>query len=129
MADALRDERGRLLPGSTANPHGRPPRAVETAMLDDIFKWFGTPEHRAALFTGWQRMIDRGNPKGIELALAYLAGKPRTDINLGGVGGGLAITVEYIDAGGTAPASLPAAVDMVAEAIAEAEAEAEDSEQ
>lgn len=111
MAD--RNPDGTFAVGHANQGAGRPPRAVEAAMLDDIAKHF-TGANRAALFAGWQRQIDRGNPKAIELALSYLAGKPRTDINLGGIGGGLNIVVEYIDA---------AAAETVAEA------EDEDSEQ
>ena len=101
MAD--RDAGGRFVAGHVGMG-GRPPRATEAAMLEDIFAWFGTPEHRQELFEAWQRECKRGNAKAIELALAYVAGKPRTDVNLMGAGGGMDITVRYVDAGEVQPA-------------------------
>lgn len=99
----VRDANGRWVKGGPSpNPAGRAPRAKEAAMLEDIFAWFGTPEHRSELFEAWQRECKRGNAKAIELALAYVAGKPRTDVMLGSMGGGLDITVRYVDAGDTA---------------------------
>jgi hypothetical protein len=97
MAVALRDERGRLLPGQTANPYGRPPLAIESDTLAKIHEHF-QGANREKLFASWQRLIDRGNVKAIELAFAYLAGRPKQELDIG-AGVGLEITVRYVDVG------------------------------
>jgi hypothetical protein len=121
MAVAGRAENGRFLPGVVSNPTGRPPRAAEAGMLDAISAHF-QGENRAKLFAAWQRLIDRGNVKAIELAFAYLAGRPKQELDIG-AGVGLEITVRYVDVGQLpgAAAELLEAGDVVDGMVAEAE--------
>jgi hypothetical protein len=100
---------------------GRPPRAAEAGMLDAISAHFQGP-NRDKLFASWQRLIDRGNVKAIELAFAYLAGRPKQELDIG-AGVGLEITVRYVDVGQLpgAAAELLEAGDVVEGMVAEAE--------
>lgn len=78
--EKTRDEKGRLLPGNTANPNGRPKRKTLTELLHD--KLDNTPE-------GWNDLVDviislakRKDKEIIKEIWKYTDGMPqqRTDL-------------------------------------------------
>lgn len=85
-----RDEHGRLLPGNTANPHGRPPGTLSLVSLlkkhlEEIPD--GEKRSRAEIFiqkTLTQAM--KGDPANAKLVWQYIEGLPqqRVDVTTGG---------------------------------------------
>lgn len=75
QASPARDERGRILPGHTGNPNGRPPKGysiTETlkAMMDE------KPEIKQALGTKLVEMALKGDLAAIKLLMSYIDGNP-----------------------------------------------------
>ena len=75
MTTVLRDELGRLLPGSTANPKGRPKKKTEDRVFDMLSEMMDDVRLKnvlEALIEG----AEKGEYRKLELLMAYLAGKP-----------------------------------------------------
>lgn len=77
-AEAARDEKGRLLPGHTANPGGRPKEAKEVVnalrLQGDVFV--------AKIL----ELCEQGNVEALKLGMAYAYGKPTQTIKHGADG-------------------------------------------
>lgn len=70
-----RDELGRILPGSTGNPNGRPKKKTE----ERVFDMLSAKMDDERLSNVLDALIDgaeRGEFRKLELLMAYLAGKP-----------------------------------------------------
>ncbi len=78
MTTALRDERGRLLPGTPSISPGRATKEKETAILETI-RQEATPERVRTLLGKLydQAVQGKGNVKAAQLWLAYTAGQPK----------------------------------------------------
>lgn len=83
-----RDERGRLLPGNTANPNGRPPGSFSlTAMLKELLQ--EVPEGQKLTYAQafikkmLHKAINEGDEQTQKLIMNYIEGLPRQPIDLG----------------------------------------------
>ena len=70
-----RDDKGRLLPGNTANPNGRPPG---TSIKDRVRKYLEENPQDMASF------VQHFATKNRELAWQMLEGRPQQDVTSGG---------------------------------------------
>ena len=89
----LRDEFGRLLPGHTANPNGRPPGSVSLlgilkAKLEECPENFDKKTYAQLII---ERMlsnaIKEGNDQMIKLIWAYIEGMPKQSLEHTGIPG------------------------------------------
>lgn len=90
MAKAGRDEKGRMLPGHTANPGGRPAaaKAFRDAALVALRE--GTEEEGKLLIDAWVDEVRRRGEdwaKASELLAAYCFGRPMQAVELAGLEG------------------------------------------
>jgi len=79
--DVERDARGRILPGHTANPNGRPKREVERAALASIVTT-ATPDAIAEITSALIKAAKGGDVSAARLLFDYVAGKPAEQVNL-----------------------------------------------
>jgi hypothetical protein len=85
--DPARDEQGRLLPGHTANPNGRPLKGYSiTETIKDMMA--AKPEIKQALGTKLIELALRGDLAAIKLLMGYIDGNPVNTTELTGKGGG-----------------------------------------
>jgi len=100
-----RDEKGRLLPGNTANPNGRPKGKTLTEVIRSKLEELSPDRRRTAM--EWladnilQDALDHDNSMR-KLIWNYLEGLPKQSIDLGNTGNlPFTIKIEQINGGST----------------------------
>lgn len=88
MSEVMRDERGRILPGYTANPLGRKPKEVELDYMRQLTNFIDQDKFNEITKKLYEMAVKRGNIKAIELLLKYIVGLPVQRTELSGVDGG-----------------------------------------
>ena|SRR3990167_7749775 len=89
----LRDERGRLLPGQTANPYGRPPGSVSLlgilkSKLEECPEGMDKKTYGHLIIDRMlSQAIKEGNEQMIRLIWAYIEGMPKQSIDHSGIEG------------------------------------------
>ncbi len=80
MTTPARDERGRLLPGNTGNPNGRPKRETEQSILDAIRRALPPEVIEAKIKRALEIAEETNSARGmiavLEFAAAYSLGRP-----------------------------------------------------
>lgn len=87
-----RDERGRLKKGSTANPHGRPPKGYS---ITEAFREMlsSSPETKAEIVESIRKKALQGDATAQKLIWNYMDGMPKQDLGIEGKGEGGAIEI------------------------------------
>lgn len=88
-----RDENGRLLPGHTANPNGRPRKGY--SITDTIREMFATnPDIKQALGKKILEKALRGDIQAMKLLWGYMDGLPKQEIETNGDGSPIQIVIK-----------------------------------
>lgn len=74
-----RDEHGRLLPGNTANPNGRPKKGYS---ITEAFRTMlsAEPEVKAQIVQSIKDKALAGDPAAIKMVWEYMDGKPKQPV-------------------------------------------------